>query len=155
SMGTYYEEFYRAVEERNCATRSTTYRLVADRIEEIDCLSYTQIILAGLYALTATESAIVTNLRRRENVRCIFHNGIGLQENLHQLGITVSETNVHENGSPAIHCYSAPDTHGQVFALAAQLQKHLQDGGHFDERTAIILPSAEALFPVLHHALAR
>ncbi|HMD15006.1 MAG TPA: hypothetical protein VKI62_10300, partial [Bacteroidota bacterium] len=153
SFGTYYEEFYRAVEERNWMTRSMMYRSVADRIDEIDYSQYTQIIVAGLYALTTTERAIVTGLRRRENVLLIFQNGIGLPEKLNQLGISVAENNDRENISPSIQYYSSPDTHGQVFALAAQLQKHHQHNANRDERTAIVLPSAEALFPVLHHAL--
>lgn len=151
SFGTYYEEFYRAVEEQRWMTRSMMYRSVADRIDEIDYSRYGQIIVAGLYALTATERAIVTGLRRRENVQLIFQNGIGLPEKLNQLGISIAENNDRENISPSIHYYSSPDTHGQVFALAAQLQKH--HNANRDERTAIVLPSAEALFPVLHHAL--
>jgi CRISPR/Cas system-associated exonuclease Cas4 (RecB family) len=58
--------------------------------------------------------------------------------------------NFTRDSSPEIHFYSSPDTHGQVYALSRVIEE-IQESP--DEKTAIVLPSSETLFPLLRQAL--
>ncbi|MGH2568354.1 MAG: PD-(D/E)XK nuclease family protein, partial [Bacteroidota bacterium] len=152
SLGAYYEAFYREVERRGYATRATMYRTVAERMGEVDWSGYRTIILAGFCAFTKVEKKIVAHLSERENVTLLFQHGIGLQKQLQTVGLSLEEE-PPVTGRSDLHFIKAPDLHGQAFALAAQLQEQINAGAPVDQRTAIVLPSSEALFPVLHFAL--
>ncbi len=54
---------------------------------------------------------------------------------------------------PEIHFYKSSDTHGQVFALSAIIKEQLERRKLLDERSVVVLPTADALFPVLHQTL--
>ncbi len=54
---------------------------------------------------------------------------------------------------PEIHFYSSPDTHGQVFALGSILRGNSEKKILSDERTTIVLPSSETLFPLLRQGM--
>jgi ATP-dependent helicase/nuclease subunit B len=57
---------------------------------------------------------------------------------------------------PDIHFYSSPDTHGQVYALSKVISNHpafINGRGLLNEKTAIVLPVAETLFPLLRQGL--
>ncbi|MBI3194405.1 MAG: PD-(D/E)XK nuclease family protein [Ignavibacteriae bacterium] len=170
ALSYYYENFYRRVVHNGYSTRATSYRTVAGKIGEINLEPFQQIIFAGFYAFTNTEKKIITNLLERENVSFIFQDGIGLLEQLQKSGISTNQQNLnhsttqllsakgdcasdeHNSNTPSLHFIKAPDTHGQTFALAAELQKKIQEKS-VDEKIAIVLPGSEALFPVFHHAL--
>ncbi|MBI5215089.1 MAG: PD-(D/E)XK nuclease family protein [Ignavibacteriae bacterium] len=160
ALSYYYESFYKRVVEYGYSTKATSYRTVAGKIGEINLEQFQQIIFAGFYAFTNTEKKIITNLLERENVSFIFQDGIGLQQQLQHIGIPTKEgklqnsktPSLHYSTTPLLHFVKAPDTHGQTFALAAELQKKVEEQ-RVDEKTAIVLPGSEALFPVFHHAL--
>jgi len=152
SFAAYYEAFYREVDMRGFVTRATMYRTVAERVKEVDWVAYRHIILAGFHTLTTTEKKIVAHLRDLENVTLLFQHGIGLQKELQTLGLHVEEEPVMPE-MPELRFIKAPDIHGQVFALAAQLQEQRARETTVDQRTAVVLPSSEALLPTLHFAL--
>ena len=54
---------------------------------------------------------------------------------------------------PLIHLYKSSDLHGQVFALTGLMESLLSKGEPLDERTVVVLPSSEGLFPVVQQAL--
>jgi len=54
---------------------------------------------------------------------------------------------------PVISMYKSPDTHGQVYALSAKFKDLLDRHESLDERTVIVLPDPETLFPVVHETL--
>lgn len=153
SLSDYYEKFYPEVERRGYTTRSMTYRTVAQHINTVDLHSYERIIFAGFYAFTNVEKSIIIELQKRENVVLIFQQGRGLAKQLAGINIKADEHEVTIPEMPEISFTKAPDTHGQVFALAAQLQQQKESGNELDDTTAIVLPSSEALFPVVHFAL--
>ncbi|MEX1274281.1 MAG: PD-(D/E)XK nuclease family protein [Bacteroidota bacterium] len=154
SLGSYYERFYAEAAARGFVTRSMMYRAVADLFHEIDLSSYNRIVLAGFYAFTHVERRIVAHLHALNNVTLLFQNGMGLKRQLEHLSIDVPEAEFPSaddaSYEPVVHFYKAPDAHGQVLALATMLQERLKQGERLDERTAVVLPSAEALFPALH-----
>jgi len=152
TFGRFFDEFYREVKDRGLQTRAMLYRSVAEEIESVDLTLSPRVVLAGLYALTVPERIIVRSLVRRENVHLIVQDGVGLDAQLEHVGVTISRPPRSAEKTPRLHYYEAPDTHGQVFALAAELRRqHSKEG--LDERTAVVLPAAELLFPVVQHAL--
>lgn len=154
SLASYYERFYAEATGRELVTRSMMYRAVADRFTELDFTSYNHIVFAGFYAFTNVERRIVAQLHGLENVIFLFQNGMGLKRQLERLSIDLPETAFPQaqasNNDPLVRFYKAPDAHGQVLALATALRERLNRNERLDETTAIVLPTAEALFPALH-----
>jgi hypothetical protein len=137
SLTEYYTKFYALVQQKGFTTRAGRYAEMADRITECDLSSYTQIVVAGLFKLTHAEQNIFDDLEKRANTLFIF------------------QTDKIEEGTPQpeVRFYKASDTHGQVFALSALIKKRLDEARQIDERSVIVLPNAEALFPVVHQTL--
>ncbi len=149
SLGFYYAEFYALLDRLGYVTRSMMYRKVFDHLDDIDLSAYEFIALAGFYSLAQTEADIVRHLASRPNVSLFFQEGPRLTKRLDRLGISF-ESSVRPE-KPFVSFYKSPDSHGQVLALAAILKERVNQPP--DERTAIVLPSPETLFPLLHHAL--
>ena len=137
SLAEYYTKFYALNAEKGFTTRAMRYVEVAEHIGELDLNGYTQIIVAGLFKLTHAEQIIFNDLEKRSNTLFVF------------------QTDKTEEGTPEpeIHFYKASDTHGQVFALSALIEKQLDNSSRLDERSVIVLPTADALFPVVHQTL--
>ena len=154
ALPDYFERFYTVVEERGFITRSLNYRKAAAQIESIDLSSYQSIIFAGFYAYTVLEQRILSSLLQRQNSTFIAQQGPGLQSHVQGLGIDIEmpEPSAPLSG-PSCHFYKASDTHGQVFAVSRKIRRMLESGTPINEKTAIILPSADALFPVVHQTL--
>lgn len=180
SLSFFYEQFYAAIEEKGLSTRSLRYRAVSEKNEDAELDSYDQIVFAGFYALTKYEKVLFKKLLEKENTLFIFQEGPGLEEKLSDLGIDKPyntlplipspqgrggfESPLERGGDvclpspPEIHFYSSPDTHGQVYALSKIISNHTALGnrgkGEFlNEKTAIVLPVAETLFPLLRQGL--
>jgi CRISPR/Cas system-associated exonuclease Cas4 (RecB family) len=62
------------------------------------------------------------------------------------------ETPVAER-TPVCHFYRSSDTHGQVFAASQKIKAMLDAGNPVNEKTVIVLPTSDALFPVVHQTL--
>jgi ATP-dependent helicase/nuclease subunit B len=150
SLSFFYEEFYRTLEGKGLSTRSIRYKQVSEKIREAGIDGYGQIIFAGFFALTTYEKVMFKKLLEKVNSLFIFQEGPGLKEKLSDLGIIRENKEEEFIASPEIHLYSSPDTHGQVFALSRVIEKM---GPPPDEKTAIVLPSSETLFPLLRQAL--
>lgn len=153
SIAEYYERFYEEIERRGFVTRAMMYRAVAERIPDIDWSAYRSVTLAGFYAFTNVEKRIVAFLKEQENVMLLFQYGTGLKQQLLSVGIS-EERELPSGPAPEVQFIKAPDLHGQVSALAAFLEKQVREEQRLDQRTAVVLPSSEALFPVIHGALA-
>jgi ATP-dependent helicase/nuclease subunit B len=147
----FYERFYKRIETEALSTRSVRYRTVAERLEETDTNNYIKIIFAGFFALTVSEKMIFRKLANWENVGLYFQDGPHINETLSQLEAPPEKMEAEE-GFPSVEFMSSPDTHGQVFALADMI-KPLRDKGCIDENIAVVLPSADTLFPLLRHGL--
>jgi CRISPR/Cas system-associated exonuclease Cas4 (RecB family) len=151
SLGYYYEEFYAEATRLGRSTRSMMYREVAERIGEIDFSP--GVVLAGFSAFTKTEAVLTRGILADANARLLVEEGPGVRDRLADLGIELPPSSADPAPEPALKFYRSPDLHGQVFALAAMLQEHVASGKPVDERTVIVLPSSDLLFPVMHHAL--
>jgi ATP-dependent helicase/nuclease subunit B len=149
SLSYFYETFYQKIDEAQYSTRSSRYREVSLNIERVNFDLFRKVIFAGFFALTRSEKAIFNFLKRKEETFFLFQEGFGLD--LSDLGIT-AESEVL-SGKPEIHFYKSPDTHGQVLGVGNLLRNKMENGERLDEKTVIVMPSAETLFPLFHQSL--
>ncbi len=152
SLYFFYKSFYEKLSKMGMATRSMKYRTAADRVLESGIDRFEKVIFAGFYALTKCEKDIFKKLFQSERAIFVFHHGPGLGERLAELGLDIKEVQSPHN-EPEVHFYSSPDTHGQVFALGNILRKKSAKQGLPDEKTTIVLPSSETLFPLLRQGM--
>lgn len=160
SLSCFYEDFYKAVEAAGLSTRSVRYRAASEMIDKAELGDLQQIIFAGFYAFTESEKTLFKKLISKGNTLFIFQQGTGLKERLADLGINAeaASAQVIENEETAdsaaeIHFYSSPDAHGQVYALSRTLETRLNKKMPLDEKTAIVLPLPDTLFPLLYQGL--
>lgn len=160
---------YRAVAEALKRTMDDGRRTIDEKTrnvktdERIEIVPFGKIIFAGFFALTEMEKRIFRAFMQKENVILLFQDGQGMEERLSDMGISVELNDERwtiddgqKNGSPPgpeIHCYKSPDGHGQVFGVGTLLKEKIDRGQHLDEKTVIVLPSPDALFPLYHQAL--
>lgn len=149
SLAYFYDQFYQQLDEQGFSTRSVRYCAVADRIDHAGLSKFKRIIFAGFFALTKSEHQIFKALLDRPDVCFLFQQGRGIEERLHDLGIGEEHIPGDAGPLPEISFYSSPDTHGQIFALNASLEGQSQP----DEKTAIVLPSSDMLFPLIRQGL--
>jgi ATP-dependent helicase/nuclease subunit B len=148
SLSFFYEEFYRMIGEEGFSTRSLRYRSAAEKFDDIR-KEDRRTILAGFFALTQSEKTLFRKLSVSADPVFIFHDGPGLRETISDLGFDF-EAREEEQRGPEVRFYSSPDSHGQVYALNRALE---ESGCAPDEKTTIVLPSAETLFPLLRQGL--
>jgi ATP-dependent helicase/nuclease subunit B len=151
TLQLFYNEFYPRVKARGFSTRSSRYWEVCTEIRHEDFAAYRRIILAGFFALTRAERALFASVGSLPGSLLVFQEGAGMREKLSELGTRVRPADQRrpaQAGQPRVSLFQSPDGHGQVFALNALLSTP-------DERTVIVLPSADTLFPVQRHCLSR
>lgn len=165
---TYYEELYKRLRKAGLMTRSLRLTKVAAAMDGLDLSCYRRILLAGFYALTPIDQRLFKGLQKQESALLIFQEGPGLTTQLRWLSKEApvddgpqislfpdpSSAPTPPRELPEITFYRSTDSHGQVFALSALLQQMLERGEKPDERTVIVLPSSDVLFPVISHPLA-
>jgi ATP-dependent helicase/nuclease subunit B len=152
SLHFFYKAFYEKIARLDMVTRSMKYRMAAETVFESGIDGFEKVIFAGFYALTRCEKDLFRKLLPDEKTVFIFQDGPGLGERLAELGIEAVDARPPAPG-PKIHFYSSPDTHGQVFALGNILREYSGKKRLPDERTTIVLPSSETLFPLLRHGM--
>jgi ATP-dependent helicase/nuclease subunit B len=152
SLHFFYKRFYEEISQLGMATRSMRYRTAAEKVLECRIDKFDKVIFAGFYALSRSERDLFKQLLPGEKMIFIFQDGPGLAERLSELGIETGKAGPSQPG-PEIHFYSSPDTHGQVFALGSILKEKSGEEGLLDERTTIVLPSPETLFPLLRQGM--
>ena len=154
SLHFFYKTFYERVSQMGMATRSMRYRAAAERVLGGCIDGFEKMIFAGFYALTKSERDIFRRLFSIDKVIFIFQDGPGLGERLAELGMGIETgADMPSSDGPEIHFYSSPDTHGQVFALGSILREKTGDKEAPDEKTTIVLPSSETLFPLLRQGM--
>ncbi|HYA26638.1 MAG TPA: PD-(D/E)XK nuclease family protein [Thermodesulfovibrionales bacterium] len=152
SLHFFYKTFYEKISQMGMTTRSMRYRTAAEKVFEGGLERFERVIFAGFCALTRCEKDIFRKLLPSDKNMFIFQDGPGIGEQLAELGI--ENRNVPRPGpDPQIHFYSSPDTHGQVFALGSILAEKSGKQNISDERTTIVLPSSETLFPLLRQGM--
>jgi ATP-dependent helicase/nuclease subunit B len=152
SLSHFYENFYGELRDLGFSSRSMRYQIAAGRIDDSTFEKYEKIVFAGFFALTNAERIMFRKLLPLDNTVFIFQRGRGLKENLLDFGIPC-ETAEDNADVPDIRFYASPDTHGQAMALGNVLGSRFGEGEPLDEKTVVVLPSSESLFPLLHQGL--
>lgn len=148
SLSYFYDSFYVELESAGLSTRSSRYRAVAAMDLGAALGRYHRKIFAGFFALTRTEKEIFRKLGLDKNTVFLFQEGRGLSSHLKDFNVESGDTDIEEATAEKVTFYSSPDIHGQIFALS-----RLFSGERPDERTAVVLPSSDALFPLLRQGL--
>lgn len=151
SLSLLYEPFYRELEKRGFLSRARLYQLAAENIAKADFSRYKSLVFAGFYAFTQTEERIIRHLLLQDNVTMLFQHGIGIQATLDRLQLKPSVEGAE--GNPQHYYYESPDAHGELFALNTVLAEKYPEPVKESDRAAVILPSAENLFPLYHQTL--
>jgi len=151
-LATLYERFYKCIEDEGKVTRGVKHELCASGTSAISLQRHANVIIAGIDALTATERAVIRHLLGLPQVHCLLENGPGVTDMLRTLGAG-GEAPPLQHTRPSVHLYRAGDTHGQVTALARVVEEMRTRGIPLDEETVIVLPAADALFPLVHWVL--
>ncbi|HET6514234.1 MAG TPA: PD-(D/E)XK nuclease family protein [Thermodesulfovibrionales bacterium] len=152
SLSYFHEKFYSDIKDLGLSSRSMRYQATAAHIDEAWFKRYGKVIFAGFFALTQAEKTIFQKLSSNDKAVFLFQEGTGLREKLGNLGIAYDRPK-EGAGEPDVQFYGSPDTHGQVLALGKILETRLEAGEPLDEKTAIVLPSSETLFPLLRQGL--
>ncbi|HAF96678.1 MAG: hypothetical protein A2X34_07945 [Elusimicrobia bacterium GWC2_51_8] len=152
SFSGVYERFYAHLEKENLLTRSLKYARAAQKIRDLD-LAGRKIILAGFFALTNSEKKIFAALSKLPGSVILLQEGPGLEKQFQfmelQSQVTSHKSQVTSHRpETALHFYKAPDLHGEVFKLADILK-----GQTLTSKDVVVLPSPDALFPVLFNVL--
>ena len=151
SLWAIYQEFYRLVRDASMTTRAMKYAWVASGLTEQHLSGYSSIVAAGFFALTHAEEMIFRTLAGGRTT-FLFQEGHGLQAQLQRLSLQ-AELQPGVNRKPSFHSYRSPDQHGQVFGLTGRLQEQCNTQGNLNERTVVVLPSADALWPVVQQTI--
>ncbi len=152
SVSWFYERFYPRVREAGRSTRSMRYCTAADSFDAAVLAGFSEIVLAGFFGLTVAEKRLFSRLATHVAGAAFFQDGPGLQEVLASLAIE-PEIMEGKEQAPAVSLYQSPDAHGQTFALNRVINAIGPELDGRDERTVIVLPSADTLFPVLHQGI--
>jgi ATP-dependent helicase/nuclease subunit B len=148
SLSFFYEEFYETLEKQGLSSRALRYRSAAGKFDEVRQEGQ-RIVFAGFFALTESEKTLFRKVSLLENAFFLFQDGPGMRETISGLGLN-ADYRGEELPEPEIRFYRSPDSHGQVFALNRAME---ESGGPFDEKTVVVLPSSETLFPLLRQGL--
>lgn len=152
SLHNLYTRFYIAVGARHSCTRSVRYRSVADWLKPEHIASYEKVIIAGFFALNSSERVILRTIGDSGNSVFLFQEGRDIRRHIQDLDMKPVVV-AGEVPKPAIRFYRSPDSHGQVFGLSAVLEACNTPDAKLDERSVVVLPAPETLFPLLHQAL--
>lgn len=157
SLSFFYDRFYPAIAKAGFSSRSERYAAASSGIKR-ELLPYRRIVFAGFYAFTEMERRLFSELLLRDEACFLFTEGPGLAQKLALLGLRdceeAQDQACPEDRGKAFHFYKSTDCHGQAFALASVLKERSEEPRAADDvSTVIVLPAADTLFPVLHHAL--
>lgn len=144
-LGRLYERFYQKLEREGLTTRSKMYRKAAE--EEPDLSELDHVLLVGFFALSGAEEALFKKLLASEKTLLLIQEGPGIDALVKGLGVHCERREGNKK-PPELRYWKAPDVHGEVMRLTRELGKSA------DSRTAVVLPSPRALFPVLQSTLA-
>ncbi len=144
-----YEGFYKELIKRRSSTRALRYRMVAEMDNYPMLNEFKRLIIGGFFVFTESEKIFIKKLIKQygdDRLILIFHEGKGIEENLKPLGIEV--TSGQSVLKQSISIYSAPDIHGEV-KIAGELIKRAE----INEKTVIVLPQPETLFPLIRQGI--
>ncbi len=152
SLGTLYERFYPEVVKLGYSTRAMRHVAATDGSTQELLGRFSTIVIAGLFALTEAERRLVHALAGRKETVLIFQDGPGVRKRIDDLELVVEEKG-ELKGRPPIEFLAAPDSHGEIFALANRFEELREAGEKLDHRCVVLVPDPTVLPSLVHHAL--
>ncbi len=150
-----YGAFYAELEKQGLLTPALKYAAAAAPgvPEKAGLGDKGLVIMAGFFLLSKAEQKLLEDLFKLKNFRLLAQEGPGLGERLEFLvkKALIPALKPYKPTAPDASKFTfhkAADTHSEVFALGDMIEKK-----NFDERDVIVIPSADALFPVVHNIL--
>ncbi len=146
-----YKPFYDYLNEKILCTRAVRYREAAEHIAEAGLESFTKIIFAGFFTMTASERMIVKHLLEHPDFFLFLQDGEGIEELINQLKIKPEEKTFPAR-EPDIYIYQSADAHDEIFLLSRVLSE-TPKSELVHEKNVIVLPARDHLFPLLRNGL--
>jgi hypothetical protein len=141
------DAFHSLLDEKGRFTRGYKYLAAARAIGELQVDEFEKIYFAGLFGLLGTEKTILKDLWNREKAQIILEGTPSewplLKGFAAYLGADIEHIVPETIQSPSVSIHSGFDTHSEVLKVHTILKD-----GH-GEKTAVILPLSDALFPLL------
>lgn len=135
-----YEEFYSTLETKKFSTRAFKYWRVSKDLNPHLLSRTKRFLLCGFHGLTKTEKEIIAKINdffeKQYNSEAFSQWQYFDEQNL--------------SHKPHIEIIESPDRHGQIFML-----NHLLSDNILEEKTLIVLPSEDLLFPLLKNVISR
>lgn len=151
---TLYKSFYDELDNKKLATRALKYRYLAQvNSNDLHLQNFKKVFFVGFYVFTKAEASFLKKLIRvhMDKIYFISHYAEDLlkklKDNLKLKDDEINKPNneVLSNTLPKkIFIYNATDLQGEVKLVGNLLQKE-----DLNERTVLILPQPETLFPLL------
>ncbi len=153
-----YREFYKILEKNSLSTRATRLEKILQKLEPEHLNSAENIILAGFFLTSPSESALLKKLLQTGKTELFLIDGPGLDDFLDRLALSEGEISrdtefQNSNDEPEINFYLSPDTHGQVLMLNQVLVEKVENPAWLDEKKVVVLPAMESLIPLYQQTL--
>lgn len=147
------EEFHRVLSANRSFTGGYKHLCALQSINESMPDDFEKIFFAGIYAFTGTEKEIIKKIWEADKGDIILESDPRewpiLSDLISYLGARAQSVS-SDNATPQhITMHSGIDTHAEILKAYDILQ------GKATDRTAVVLPSADALFPLLSFAIDR
>ena len=145
--------FHELLEKNGWFTRGTKHIAAVGQVREEIPGSPGTVLFAGIFGLNGTEKEIVRHFWDTGQTTVILEGSPEdwpiLADLISYLGATAENTGHHETKKPEIHLHAGYDVHAEVLAA------HSIIGQCAAGKTAVVLPSSEALFPLLNFVIDR
>lgn len=150
-LAALYETFYRRIADEGLVSYASKAGMVAEQLRALPSGPFEHTLVAGFFSFTPVEQRVIANLKADENTTFFFQDGPGLKRRIEGIGFDDMKDRPPLE-FPEIGYVRAQGTHGEVLGLNRLLLTP-GDAPPMDERTVIVLPSADALFPVMDWTL--
>jgi len=147
------DSFHGLLNEKRSFTRGYKYLAASRAVGEIEVDEFEKIYFAGLFGLLGAEKLILRDLWNKGKAEIIFEGTPSdwpvLKGFVSYLGAGVEYIVQEASRPPAVTIHSGFDTHSEILKVHSILK---DDQG---QKTAVILPLSDALFPLLTFAADR
>jgi len=147
------DEFHETLKRHKYFTRGYKYLSALDVIGEIDFNEFAHIYFAGLFGLTGTEKELLKDIWEKGKGDIILEGEVEDWQMLTHLvsyfGAQIENIPCERTNHKSIKIYSGFDIHSEILKVYKILKT--TDA----QKTAIILPTSEPLFPLLTFAIDR
>lgn len=162
-LRTIYKDYSTLLNERHLGYEGSYYRNVAAQLKSGEFVSrWTHFVFAGFYGFSRVEEELITMLKSKHQTDLLWdYDRFYIDHPLHEAGNYFRKSKLFEPNQPKegshfsqnklhIEITGVPLVAGQAKYIGQLLTAMIHSGNFDMNRTAIILPDEEILFPVLY-----